>query len=271
RAAPVARREGGALGAAGKAELAPGLVHHYRHGIRQIQAAIARAHRQLEARFDGEFFDYFRGQSRRFRSENQHVAFRVAHIGIDFSRLRSENEHALAGKQLTTVFPMPMHLHAGQLVVIEAGALELPVLHRKAQRLDQMQACAGVRREPDHVAGVWRNLGLHEDDLKHGAGTFGQRANRPRTPHRRRTADSKGIRACYRFGMWTVAQLSADLAAGTITSRDLVEQALSRIAAPEGEGARAFLKLYTDTARAEAEFSDRLRRAGIRRSPVEGL
>src|SRR5713226_7081798 len=71
--------------------------------------------------------------------------------------------------------------------------------------------------------------------------------------------------------MWTVAQLSADLAAGRITSRDLAEQALARIAAPEGEGARAFLKLYTDTARAEAEFSDRLRRAGIRRSPVDGL
>src|SRR5438309_2285002 len=71
--------------------------------------------------------------------------------------------------------------------------------------------------------------------------------------------------------MWTVAQLSADLAAGTITSRDLVEQALARIAAPQGEGARAFLKLYTDTARAEAECSDRLRRAGIRRSPVDGL
>src|SRR2546430_4635842 len=71
--------------------------------------------------------------------------------------------------------------------------------------------------------------------------------------------------------MWTVAQLSADLAAGRTTSRDLVEQALERIAAPQGEGARAFLKLYAETARAEAEFSDRLRRAGIRRSPVDGL
>ena len=71
--------------------------------------------------------------------------------------------------------------------------------------------------------------------------------------------------------MWTVAQLSADLAAGKTTSRELVEQALARIAAPEGEGARAFLKVYADVARAEAEFSDRLRRAGIRRSPVDGL
>ncbi len=71
--------------------------------------------------------------------------------------------------------------------------------------------------------------------------------------------------------MWTVAQLSRDLAAAKTTSRSLVEQALARIADPAGEGARAFLKLYAETARAEADFSDRLRRAGVRRSPVDGL
>jgi len=71
--------------------------------------------------------------------------------------------------------------------------------------------------------------------------------------------------------MWTVSQLSADLAAGKTSSRALVEDALARIADPAGEGARAFLKVYADTARAEAECADRLRAAGIRRSPVDGL
>jgi aspartyl-tRNA(Asn)/glutamyl-tRNA(Gln) amidotransferase subunit A len=71
--------------------------------------------------------------------------------------------------------------------------------------------------------------------------------------------------------MWTVAQLGADLAAGRTTSRALVEQALSRIADPAGEGARAFLKVYGENARADAEYSDRLRKAGVRRSPVDGL
>jgi len=71
--------------------------------------------------------------------------------------------------------------------------------------------------------------------------------------------------------MWTVAQLAADLAAGRTTSRRLTEQALERIADPAGEGKRAFIKVYAESALAEADFSDRLRKAGVRRSPVDGL
>ena len=71
--------------------------------------------------------------------------------------------------------------------------------------------------------------------------------------------------------MWTVAQLGADLAAGRTSSRELTEQALSRIADPAGEGARAFLKVYAESARADADYSDRLRKAGVRRSAVDGL
>ena len=56
-----------------------------------------------------------------------------------------------------------------------------------------------------------------------------------------------------------------------ITSRERVERALARIADPAGEGARAFTKVYADIARIEADHSDRLRRAGIVRSPIEGL
>jgi aspartyl-tRNA(Asn)/glutamyl-tRNA(Gln) amidotransferase subunit A len=71
--------------------------------------------------------------------------------------------------------------------------------------------------------------------------------------------------------MWTVAQLAADLAAGRTTSRQLTEEALARIADPAGEGKRAFLKVYNDEALAQADFSDRLRKGGVRRSLVEGL
>ena len=71
--------------------------------------------------------------------------------------------------------------------------------------------------------------------------------------------------------MATVAQLSAALDEGRTTSRALVEQALERIADPAGEGARAFIKVYAESARIHAERSDRLRKRGVRRSPIDGL
>jgi aspartyl-tRNA(Asn)/glutamyl-tRNA(Gln) amidotransferase subunit A len=71
--------------------------------------------------------------------------------------------------------------------------------------------------------------------------------------------------------MWTVAQLGRDLAAGRTTSREIVEQALAKITAPYGEGARSFIKVHAETARAEADHADRLRKSGVRRSPIDGL
>ncbi|HXJ08731.1 MAG TPA: amidase [Burkholderiales bacterium] len=71
--------------------------------------------------------------------------------------------------------------------------------------------------------------------------------------------------------MWTVAQLAADLDRGRTTSRELVEQALAKIDHPDGEGKRAFIAVYADGARAAADYSDALRKKGVRRSAVEGL
>ena len=53
----------------------------------------------------------------------------------------------------------------------------------------------------------------------------------------------------------TLAQLAADLTAGRTTSRALVEEALSRIADPAGEGSRVFVKVYADAARVAAGVS----------------
>src|SRR4051794_23757756 len=69
----------------------------------------------------------------------------------------------------------------------------------------------------------------------------------------------------------TVLSLADDLAAGRTSSRALVEAALARIADPEGEGARTFIKVYADSAREAADAQDRLRRAGYVASPLAGL
>ncbi len=69
----------------------------------------------------------------------------------------------------------------------------------------------------------------------------------------------------------TLAALTADLAAGRTTSRELVEAALARIADPAGEGSRVFVKVYDAAARAAAEAQDRLRAAGYVASPLAGI
>jgi aspartyl-tRNA(Asn)/glutamyl-tRNA(Gln) amidotransferase subunit A len=53
-------------------------------------------------------------------------------------------------------------------------------------------------------------------------------------------------------------------------TRDRLEEALGRIADPNGEGARACLTVYTDAARAAADAADARARAGLSLGPLDG-
>jgi aspartyl-tRNA(Asn)/glutamyl-tRNA(Gln) amidotransferase subunit A len=61
--------------------------------------------------------------------------------------------------------------------------------------------------------------------------------------------------------MRTIDELAQALAGGTTTSRRLIEESLLRINDPDGEGARAFIRVHADQARAMADAADLLRRA----------
>jgi aspartyl-tRNA(Asn)/glutamyl-tRNA(Gln) amidotransferase subunit A len=54
------------------------------------------------------------------------------------------------------------------------------------------------------------------------------------------------------------------------SARDRLEQALSRIADPNGQGARACLTIYAETARAKADAADARSRAGQSLGPLDG-
>lgn len=69
----------------------------------------------------------------------------------------------------------------------------------------------------------------------------------------------------------SLAQQASELASGRATSRALVEDALARIADPQGEGERAFVRVYAEAARASAEAADRARSLGIAVTPYAGL
>ncbi|MEL7155317.1 MAG: amidase [Actinomycetota bacterium] len=69
----------------------------------------------------------------------------------------------------------------------------------------------------------------------------------------------------------TLRALAADLAQGATTARALIDDALARIADPAGEGARAFISVSADEARAAADAVDALRTAGVPTPPFAGV
>ena len=71
--------------------------------------------------------------------------------------------------------------------------------------------------------------------------------------------------------MRPIAEIAADLNAGAVTSRALTEEALARIEDPNGEGSRTFIRVFSESALAAADASDRLRGTGVVPSPLAGI
>jgi len=71
--------------------------------------------------------------------------------------------------------------------------------------------------------------------------------------------------------MRPIADIAKDLQNGTVTSRELVETALTRIEDPLGEGSRTFIRVFREEALAEADASDKLRAVGLVPSPLAGI
>ncbi len=69
----------------------------------------------------------------------------------------------------------------------------------------------------------------------------------------------------------TIAQAQHALDSGQTTARQLVDTCLDRIAVPDGEGSRVFVRVYEEVARASADAMDGLRRIGRAPGPLAGI
>src|SRR5207244_9848208 len=148
--------------ASGVIELPPGLEHRHGDRVRQVEAAVAGTHGEPEAILRGEFLEDRRRQPGGLPAEHEHVVARIAHVGEEPLAARREGEHAPPAHGPCERRPGVVHRDARILVVVEAGALQLLVVERKAERPHEMQARAGVRGEPDHVPGAPQDLALDE-------------------------------------------------------------------------------------------------------------
>jgi hypothetical protein len=162
-----------------KACLTPGFVQRDRRGIRQVEAAIARAHGQRHPvlRIDGG--QHLGRQAAALRAEQQHVARCEFHVDVAPCGAGFDGEPSPAerGARRSEVL---VHVDRGELVVIQAGTPHRLAVQAESQRLDEMQLAAGIGREPDQVAGVGRDLGLEYDQVKHGSRCARQTRSRRR-------------------------------------------------------------------------------------------
>lgn len=71
--------------------------------------------------------------------------------------------------------------------------------------------------------------------------------------------------------MSNLVDMSRKLARGKVTSRELVDRCLSAIADSEGEGSRAFLTVYEERAKAEADHIDQARTKGLHVPSFAGI
>lgn len=59
--------------------------------------------------------------------------------------------------------------HIGEIVIIQPGAAQFLLFKIKTEWFNQVQLTAGVGRKTDNVAGVRRDLGFVQCNVKHGA------------------------------------------------------------------------------------------------------
>ncbi len=110
---------------------------------------------------------------------------------------------------------------------------------------------------------------LRRTFLQHTAGTAAAVGMLSMLPRALAQAPDAGGRA---MGQLSMAEIGRRLEAGSLTSSQLVEEALAAIQNPAGEGARTFIRVHAESARATASRLDTERKSGRpAASPIAGI
>lgn len=152
------------LGVAPNRLLPHSFEQHDRNGSREVQAARA-AHRNSNRALGICRKERLR-QPFGFPAENEEIAVRERHIVVGPLRFRGDEEPArvrFSRLQLRQRIP---DAKIDLFPIIETGPLQLPIVQREAERLDEVQRRTRRETEAADVAGIRRNLRLNENDVE---------------------------------------------------------------------------------------------------------
>ena len=147
--------------------LAPGLVQDHRSGIGQVQAPAVGQHGNANDMGCIEGVEDLRGQAAGLGPEQKQVLGPVIDLTITGRAPGGDGEHPRRLQPLQQAVIGFIFIDSGELVVIESRPFQLPVIHLKSQRPNEMQARAGIGAQAYNVPGVWWNLRFEQRDVKH--------------------------------------------------------------------------------------------------------
>ena len=107
------------------------------------------------------------GKAGRLGPEKEGVAGRKARTVIPLGCEFGHRKQAWSAKRRQAVLEVLMFRDIRQIVIVETGPPAGLGVERESKRLDKMQVGAGIRAQPDDVAGVRRYLRREENDAEH--------------------------------------------------------------------------------------------------------
>jgi len=150
-----------------EAVLTPGFEDHQGHGVRQVNTAIAGAHRDVQDRLGCELSQSFGGQPFRLTAEEKRIAWAKRDVAVAGRPTGLDNPEPLGPEARKARVQTGMLVDPRHLMVIEAGTSNVRRVQGKSERVHQMQLTTGIRRQTDDVAGIRWNFGFVQDDVEH--------------------------------------------------------------------------------------------------------
>ena len=156
---------GAGFGELGEVLVAQGFVSDDGDGVREVQGAGFGNHRDADGRVPMRLQERL-GKAFRLLAENEHVARRELDVRVGARRLCGKEVEVVAAVHGGDFIEVFVVMHLDEVPVVEAGALEVFVVRRKAERLDEMEFDARRRAEAGNVAGVAGDFWFYEYDMQ---------------------------------------------------------------------------------------------------------
>ncbi len=167
RADEPADQVGKRLTRAPEAVLTPGFVHHQRHRVRQVQAAIAGPHRNGQMLFARHPFEHFGRQPFVLGAEDEGIARLERYFRVGMRTRGFNDEWPGVAEHSEALIDVGVSAHVCQGVVIETRAANRFQADVETQWLHEMQPTSRIRAQTNDVAGVRRDLRLYQDYVEH--------------------------------------------------------------------------------------------------------